>query len=193
MEKRAKQNKTSVYVGLLVLFILVAIIFYIIGRGKSVSLPAPNPSQTPDIAFCKPENIDSKIEFEGTAGSIYGTLTLQNKTSLPCYVVGDNYVDVRYDLRSVQNVTVVPQEKPQESLYQLEPHQTLYSQVRFQNGAQCGSETKTINVIYAYRITHASEVTFKNKDNQSNNSLSICSSNAKTKVEVWPLSTSKNR
>lgn len=183
---RKTQKKTPYVFGIIVILIVGAV-SYFIGKGKT---PPISSNLTREV-FCAPSDIEAKVELEGAAGSTYGALTLKNIGDKACYLVGDNFVDVRYDLRTIQNVTVMPQGKPQESLYQIEPQQVLYSQIRFPNGAQCNGETKTINAVYAYRMTNSAEVTFKNRDQEPNNALTICASSTKTKVDVWPLSPSQ--
>jgi hypothetical protein len=177
------------YIPYIVIGLLVLVIGYLYFTRRAYPIVVPSSSLTPDPqeeGFCKTTDLETTITFEVAAGTTYATPTMKNTGTKPCTFDSKNYIDLRYDLRTVQNVTISKQETPDENLSTIEPGQTLYSLLSYPNGAQCGSETKAINVQYVYRISKTSEVTFKGKE--ANPTIQVCTSQEKTEVKVWPLS-----
>jgi hypothetical protein len=173
----------------IVIGLLILVIGYLYFTRRAYPLVVPTSSLTPDPqeeGFCKTSDLETLVTFEVAAGTTYATPTMKNIGSKPCTFDPKNYIDLRYDLRNVQNVTIVKKGTPDETLSTIEPGQTLYSLLTYPNGAQCGGETKAINIQYVYRISKASEVTFKGKEEKP--TIQVCTSNEKTEVTVSPLS-----
>lgn len=181
-----KKHPNAVYFGIGAVLVIVVIANMFKRNSQNTSNPLSDTSET----FCKPENLESTITLEGATGTTYGNLTLKNIGDKACDVDGRNYIDVRYDLRTVQNLNLNPQGNPETNVFHLEPKQILYSAIQYPNGAQCGVKSKAINVLYAYRVTNTREVVFKLPDGTPT-TLQVCENTNKTDVKIWPLSTSE--
>ena len=171
------------------LLILVVVYLYFTRRAYPLVVPSSSLITEADDGSCKTSDLETTITFEVAAGTTYATPTMKNIGNSSCTFDSKNYIDLRYDIRTIQNVTIAKQGTPNENLSTIEPGQTLYSLLTYPNGAQCGSETKAINVQYVYRIAKQSEVTFKGKE--ANPTIQVCTSPEKTEVKVWPLSKEK--
>lgn len=179
------------------LYAIIALLVIVAGylyftRGKSYPIVVPTSSLTSspeDEGTCKTTELETTIAFEVAAGTTYATPTMKNIGKSSCKIDSKNYLDLRYDLRNIQNVSVSKQGNPDESISQIEPGQTLYSLITYPNGAQCGGQTKAINVQYVYRISKASEVTFIGKEEKP--TIQVCTGDDTTEVKVWPLSKEK--
>jgi hypothetical protein len=185
--KKKDTLDTSIYILGAILVILVALGIYKVVRSSSQS--SPNSQVTLD-PYCSPSELEGAVQLEGAAGNVYGKVTIKNISSRACDIVGSNYLDVRYDIRNVRNIELAPTGIPGENTYHIEPNQILYSQIHYPNGPQCGGATKSINVLYAYRISSGNEVILKKPSGEAT-TLPVCTSSKMTKVDIWPLSTTE--
>jgi hypothetical protein len=187
MRKQIKNNLDTVLYALgAILLLLVVILAYKFTRtsdSSSNTLTAVDP-------FCSPTELEGSIQLDGAAGNVYGKVMIKNISERACDIVGSNYLDVRYDIRNVRNVELMPQGTPGESILHIEPNQTVYSQIHYPNGPQCSGATKSINVLYAYRVSTGNEVIVKKPSGEAT-SLNVCTSSKMTTVDIWPLSTSE--
>ncbi len=153
---------------------------------KEKTIPV-KPSTNTQTAYCPPNSLISTIQFDGAAGSIYGNLTIKNISSVSCQIEGSNFVDITYQ---VNNISVNHQGEVGPSIITLEPNQTIYSQVRYQNGPQCSSPIKQTPVKFTYTISPNSFVTFENENEQTTQEITTCTNSTEmTQVTTWGLST----
>src|SRR5260221_2446305 len=157
-------KKDKILYGVIGLLIIVVGYLYVTRRAYPIVVPTSSLITEGDDGSCKASDLETTITFEVAAGTTYATPTMKNVGSKSCKFDSKSYIDLRYDLRTIQNVIIAKQGSPDENLSEIKPGETFYSQITYPNGAQCGSETKAINVQYVYRISRATEETFKGKE-----------------------------
>lgn len=160
---------------------------YIIKIGTLSSQPfqISNTKNEQSTVSCKPTDIKATISFEGAAGSTYGTASLTNTSQKPCNVQGNQYIKPQF---SASNIEVSEQELVDLPILVLQPNQTIYSQVRYTNGAQCSGPTQAATVSFSYPISTSTTVTFKDSGNKAQQTVPVCQNvNEITELLVWGL------
>ena len=150
--------------------------------------PSPTPTATvaPTATFCLPSNLEAYISSEGAAGSTYDTLNLKNISETSCQIQGDKFVKA---ITTALNVNVTQQGAAGPQLITLNPNMTVYSQVRYPNGAQCGNGIQQSPVSFQLEISPTDSITFKNTDGEAQQSMATCNSASEmTEVQVWGIS-----
>lgn len=178
-------------------FVLVVLIFLGVGTyfffgpefrlTNSAFPPSPSHTKVPEnSSFCRPSDLKAFIELEGAAENIYGTLSLQNISTKNCTIVGSNFVDA---ITSAQNVTTKHVGGAGPATFALTPSETVYSQVHFPNGPQCGGITKASTVTFSYNISPQASVTFQDLMSKSAQVLTICTDTSQnTQIDLRSLS-----
>jgi hypothetical protein len=147
---------------------------------------APEATGSTNIVYCKLSDLAGIVSFEGAAGSTYGALGIKNTSSQACQIIGNNFVMVAHE---AQNVSVQQQESPGSDLMSLSPGQTVYTKIRYPNGAQCNGPTKQSNVTLAYKISPDESLIFKTGDGKTVQPIQVCTDAKLTTVQVWSIST----
>lgn len=165
--------------------------------GTQSSLPTPSPlvfvTPTPspnveDATLCQVNQLSAQVEFEGAAGSTYGTFTLSNTSVQDCAIVGENMIQLQYS-SDINNIKVNPDQNTTRERYQLPAGQSLYAHVRMPNGPQCNSEPKQVPVKYHYTIGNGQTLFFTDSSGTDTFLLTACSSpNDITQIEMSSLS-----
>lgn len=154
-------------------------------------VPSPHSSPTnTSLPYCSPQDLNALITIEGAAGNIYGTITLKNTSAQLCQILGGN-IGVFYDTGNIKNITVTAVGQTQTKPIVLTQGQTIYSQVHYPNGPQCQSlGIQTVPVIFTYKISPTSTISFKNKEGSETQTVQACKSSKDiTDIQVWNIST----
>lgn len=157
---------------------------YIIKIGNLSSQPFQiTDAKNSPTAFCKPADLAATITYEGAAGSTYGSLILKNISPQPCNIQGNHYIKPVY---SASNIEVREQELVDLSTIVLQPNQSVYSQIRYTNGAQCSGPTKPVVVTFQYTISPSIIVSFKDQASEVQHTIPTCQDSEEiTELLVW--------
>lgn len=140
----------------------------------------------PSLSFCAPSAINSTITTEGAAGSIFGTFKLTNTSNKTCKIMGNQFIKAGYN-SNIKNIKIIHTGQTQKDDFVLAPDQTIYSQVRVQNGPQCLGETVSTPIEFSYSISPNEVTVFKNGNNSSVNFQSCSASDENTIIEIWNM------
>ncbi|MGI8420521.1 MAG: DUF4232 domain-containing protein [Candidatus Levyibacteriota bacterium] len=190
--------------GILLLILLIAGGVYIyqqkhlaVAPGRSTAIPTPTKQPTPTItplptvtldSYCTSANVTGTISLDGAAGNIFGTLTLKNISTKACAINANNFIQAT---STAKNITITQEGKIGLKYINLQPNQTIYSQVHYPNGPQCNGTTKAQTITFAYQISPSQTVTFEDKNNNLDQALTACAADdEKTAIEVWSISSS---
>lgn len=150
------------------------------------TVQAPSNSSLPSAIYCTQDEIDAVMSTEGAAGNIYGTITIKNISSRVCAIEGDKYIAVQY---SPKNIQVVTKGEKGSVKMELQPNQTVYSQIHYPNGPQCSGSTKDTPVNFSYQLSPTSIITFAPSGHIPSVMMPTCMSDSEiTKIDVWSIS-----
>lgn len=153
------------------------------------STPMATASPTSEASWCQSDQLTATVEFEGAAGSQYGTFQIQNNAATPCVLKGENSLQLQYD-STINNIKVNFAQPTTIQEYHLEVGQSLYAQVRVPNGPQCNSAPKQVAVSYKYLVSDRPAIVFKDATGADSFMITACTSEADiTQVEMSSLST----
>jgi len=178
--------------GLFVVLILVVFLFSQKAPTKSNITTQSQITTTPTTAsYCSASSIGGLVNFQGAAGSSYGSFAIKNLSKQQCLVLGDQYIGVKYDTNSVKNLTITHMGHTPAQPFLLAPNAIIYSQVHYPNGAQCQSAgLNTTKVVFYYKISPTETVPFRNNQNGSiEQQVATCKSpSGKTEIQIWNMS-----
>ncbi len=145
------------------------------------------PTSTPTAStslFCSPSELQTTAQSEGAAGSVYLTVNIKNSGNRSCQIVGNKFIKAT---STAQNIVVKEQGQPTTVLLTIAPGQTVYSQIRYQNGPQCSGPTTETPISYSYPISPTDSLAITDSSNPL--TIGVCSSPSEnTTVDVWSLS-----
>lgn len=138
--------------------------------------------------FCSPTVLQPQIETEPAAGNIWGVATIANNGSVPCQIIGNNFLDANVD-PSINNITLSTQGSAGSEILTLAPGQTVYSQIHYPNGPQCSGTPNQTNITFTYKISTKDLITFHALDGKTTFSIPSCQSSKEvTDIQIWPIS-----
>ncbi len=144
---------------------------------------------SPDAETCQSTDLAAKAEFEGAAGSVYGTFTITNTSDKDCTLVGQNSIQLNYD-SNINNIKVNFAKPTATERYQLSPGASVTTQLQIPNGPQCSSEVQPVTVSYRYFMENNQQLTFTDAQGQKSFMINGCaSSNDITNIEAGSFST----
>lgn len=158
-----------------------------IGNVTSNAFTVIAASSNQQAMACKPADLQASVATEGAAGSIYGKLTIKNISTTNCLVIGNAFVQAT---SSASNISITSQGQAGPATILLTPNQSVYSQVRYQNGPQCSNGTQSSTITFSYKISGVDSITFKDANGKTQLTATTCkAANELTRIEVWSLAT----
>lgn len=143
----------------------------------------------PDAEICQSTDLAAKAEFEGAAGTVYGTFTITNTSTEDCTLVGENSVQLNYD-SNINNIKVNFAKPTATERYQLSPGASVTTQLQIPNGPQCSSDVQPVTVSYRYFMENNQQLTFVDAQGQKSFMINSCvSSNDITNIEAGSFAT----
>ncbi len=151
--------------------------------------PVPSPSTISTTeTYCSPQDLQATLTLDAGAGNIYGNATIKNISAKNCQIVGSNFISAQY-AQSIQNIVVTHVGQSQTNIFDLSPNQTVYSQVHYPNGPQCGSGIQIAKVKFAYAISTIDTIMFTAQNGDEEQDVTICTSPSElTTIQVWNMS-----
>lgn len=138
----------------------------------------------PDEATCQSTDLTAKVEFEGAAGSVYGTFTMTNTSEADCTLAGENSVQLSYD-STINNIKVNFAEPTATVQYPLKAGASITAQLQIPNGPQCSSDVQPVSVAYQYHLANQQLLTFVDGQGQKSFMINACTSpNDITNIEA---------
>jgi hypothetical protein len=170
---------------LLVCGVLLLLGWVFLSKHQSISNPVGQTSEK-TISYCHSSDLEAILTLDHAAGNVYGTFTLKNISSKHCQVLGSKFIDAQY---TSSNTKVIHEGQVQAQAFDLVPNQTIYSQVHYPNGPQCGSETVPLPVIFTYMISPTETIVFRNQTGQAEQLVQSCKlPNDITEIQLWNMS-----
>lgn len=183
-----KKTLTIIFILLLIVIGLYIVILQVKPQTniKPIVTSTPSASEVSQSQkYCSINALQSVIQFEGAAGSVYGTLAIQNISDTACTIIGNNYIQPIF---SASTITVAAQGDPGSGLINLNPKQAVYSRVRYPNGPQCQNGVVQDEVSFMYKISLTDTVLFHSDDGKTLQKVNACKADSeKTVIQVWSL------
>jgi hypothetical protein len=176
------QKKVLSVIGfiLIVLIVIGGIIFKAVHPFNPSGTIEPGSSVNTIItSYCTSDQLKADARYEPAAGNIYGTLTITNTSNRDCNIVLGNSIHAEYDATNI--TTGFEDMTPNNHIYLLKAGSKVYSQVHYPNGPQCQSQISPKPIVFSYEANNI-------KVDFDSTSVSACSGNENTQIDIWPLS-----
>jgi len=177
------------------IFLISIAVFNIRQPKKPIALPTLITHATPTIipsptlssTDCQITDMKGTISFEGAAGSIYGTITLTNTSTVPCTLSLKNNLKLNY-LSTVKNISVTYTGTPSAQAYKLFPKNSVYALIHMPNGPQCQSDIHQVQASLSYMMSTSQEISFTSRG-KSEFMINSCTNQEDiTKIDISELS-----
>jgi hypothetical protein len=144
----------KIWLKVLVVMVLIAIFVYFFRAQKKISIVqnvvAPGVEEVAVTnGDCGKKDLLATMNFEGAAGSIYGSFEIKNISKTKCNISGENTIQLNYD-SAINNIKVNFEENTKKMTFPLEPGASISAVARMQNGPQCSGKLAPTNVKIIY-------------------------------------------
>ncbi len=137
---------------------------------------------------CQQQQLQGTVSFSPGAGNVYGAIELKNISDTTCIISAKSGIIVSYP-QSITNISLQQVGETSNHEFTLAPGSSIYSQIHYPNGPQCGSGIRSSTITIQYPLTADTSVTFTDSRGGKTVDISVCEDPSEnTEIRIWRFS-----